>query len=85
MRLRWAILCLIVGHNKMVYVNEAKGYSQYFTVCSQCKRKWLNEQLSDKPNTFKSHSIKIRAHVNIIITNTPRSINEKQAVNFYLL
>ena len=87
MRLGWAILCLIVGHNKILYANKTKGRSQYFTVCSQCQRRWFNEQLSDKPNSsFKSQSIKIRAHVKTIIVNVPqRKMIKKQTVNFYLL
>ena len=81
------ILCLIVGHNKVLHVNNEGGYSRYFTVCSQCHRKWLNNQLTNKPRTsFKSESIKIRAQTKTIIIKSPqRKVQKKQAVNFYLL
>jgi hypothetical protein len=78
MKLGWIILCLIVGHNKVLHVNKEVGYFQYFTVCSQCHRKWLNNQLTKKPHTsFKSHSIKIKAHVKTIVVNSPQRKVEK--------
>ncbi len=87
MRLGWAILCLIIGHNKILKIKNEAGCSQYFTLCTQCHRRWINHQLSDKPHpSFKCHSIKIRAHIKTVITNPPqRKIQKKSSVNFYLL
>ncbi len=87
MKLKWVILCLIIGHNKVLHVKKETGCIQYFTVCSQCQRSWKNNQLSEKSqSSFKSQNIKIRAHVKTVIVNRPEiRVSKKQTVNFYLL
>jgi len=44
---RSIILCLITGHNKILERKKENGKEKYYTVCSQCNKKWYNKQLSE--------------------------------------
>lgn len=83
---------MIIGHNKVLEHWLEGGNDVYFTVCSQCKRKWRMKQLSEKPQVImKTHTIKIRAQGKIIPKSIapkisiPKKIHKKQLVNIYLI
>jgi len=83
---------MIIGHNKVLENWIEGGYDVYFTVCTQCNRKWRMKQLSEKPQVIiKTHTIKIRAHGKRIPTSIapkiviPKKIHKKQLVNIYLI
>ena len=84
--------CMVIGHNKILEHWLEGGNDAYFTVCTQCNRKWRMKQLSEKPHVImKTHTIKIRAHAKIIHTpvvpkiTIPKKIQKKQLVNIYLI
>jgi len=84
--------CIIIGHNKIMENWIEGGYNVYFTVCTQCGKRWRMKELSEKPNiVIKTHSLKMRAQgkkvevpvaQRLIIT---RKTRKKQSVNFYVL
>ncbi len=84
--------CMIIGHNKVLEHWIEGGNDVYFTICTQCDRKWRMKQLLEKPQAIiKTHTIKIRAQGKIIpysikpkIT-VPKKIHKKQLVNIYLI
>ena len=83
---------MIIGHNKVLEHWIEGGHDAYFTVCTQCDRKWGMKQLSDKPQVImKTHTIKIHAQGKIIPTpiapkvSVPKKIHKKQLVNIYLI
>lgn len=83
---------MIIGHNKILEHWLEGGNDVYFTICTQCNRRWRMKQLSEKPQIIiKTHTIKIRAHGKIIpisITpkiTVPKKIQRKQPVNIYLI
>ena len=83
---------MIIGHNKVLEHWLEGGNDIYFTVCTQCDRKWRMKQLSEKPQVImKTHTIKIRAHGKTIsqsITpkvSIPKRIPKKELVNIYLI
>ena len=41
--------CMLIGHNKVLEHWQVDGLDIYFTVCSQCDRKWRMKELSEKP------------------------------------
>ena len=41
--------CMIIGHNKVLEHWIEAGYTVYFTVCTQCSKKWRVKELSEKP------------------------------------
>ena len=84
--------CMIIGHNKVLEHRIEDGYDVYFTICTQCNKKWKMKELSEKPQAIiKTHTIKIRAHGKIIPTliepeiAIPKKIHKKQLVNIYLI
>ncbi|KAG2472445.1 MAG: hypothetical protein NPMRTH4_2010012 [Nitrosopumilales archaeon] len=84
--------CMIIGHNKILEHKIVDEYDVYFTVCSQCEKKWKMKQLSEKPKAIvKTHSLKMRAQEHwISISAQPqitirRNTSKKQLVNIYLL
>ena len=84
--------CMIIGHNKVLEHWIEDGYDVYFTICTQCNKKWKMKELSEKPQAIiKTHTIKIRAHGKIIPTSIepeiaiPKKIHKKQLVNIYLI
>ncbi len=83
---------MIIGHNKVLEHRIEGGYDVYFTICTQCNKKWRMKELSEKPQAvIKTHTIKIRAHGKIIPssitpkTTVPKKIHKKQLVNIYLI
>ncbi len=83
---------MIIGHYKVLEHWIEGGNDVYFTICTQCDRKWRMKQLLEKSKViFKTHTIKIRAHGKIIpfsITpkiTAPKKIHKKQLVNIYLI
>ncbi len=84
--------CMIIGHNKVLEHWIESGYDVYFTICTQCSRKWRMKQLSEKPQAvIKTHTIMIRSHGKRILTQVareiaiPKKIHKKQLVNIYLI
>ena len=63
------------------------GYSIYFTVCSQCNKKWLNKELSEKPTIqFNKQSIKFRGQgKKIMIKKISKMTPRKNEVNIYVI
>ncbi len=83
---------MIIGHNKVLEHQIEDSYDVYFTICTQCNRKWKMKELSEKPLAIiKTHTIKIRAHGKIIPTliepeiAIPKKTHKKQLVNIYLI
>jgi len=83
---------MIIGHNKILEHRIEDGYDVYFTICSQCGKKWHMRQLSEMPKTIrKTHSIKMRAQGKKISTLlespvvVPKRIPKKHFVNIYLI
>jgi len=84
--------CMIIGHNKVLEYLIEEGYDVYFTICTQCNKKWKMKELSEKPQAvIKTHTIKIRSHGKIIPTSItpkiaiPKKTHKKQFVNIYLI
>ena len=50
------ILCLIIGHNKYLEIERVNNSEQFFDVCSQCKKKWKNKDLT-KSTTIQDMKI----------------------------
>lgn len=84
--------CMIIGHNKVLEHWIEGGNDTYFTVCTQCNRKWRMKQLSTQPHIImKTHTIKIRAQAKLVhakivpkITLTQK-VEKKHLVNIYLI
>lgn len=83
---------MVIGHNKILEHWIEGGYTVYFTVCTQCSKKWRMKQLSEKPKVvIKTHTIQMRAQgKRIAIAATPKiavpkKARKKQSVNIYLL
>ena len=83
---------MIIGHNKVLEHWVEGGNDVYFTVCTQCDRKWRMKQLSTQPRVImKTHTIKIRAQAKIIQTTkipkivSPKTVEKKNLVNIYLI
>lgn len=84
--------CLVIGHNKILDRQFIQDYTAYFTLCSQCGKKWIMKELTQEPKVaIKTYTIKMRAHAEgIIIADSPKivipkRIRKKQSVNIYLL
>ncbi|HET6516799.1 MAG TPA: hypothetical protein VFG25_01070 [Nitrosopumilaceae archaeon] len=84
--------CMIIGHNKILQHWLENENDTYFTVCSQCDRKWKIKQLSKQSQIFtKTHAIKIRSQGKIIQTSIvpsfkiPEKTDKKQLINIYLI
>jgi len=84
--------CMIIGHNKILEHRIENGYDIYFTICSQCGKKWHMEQLSEIPKTIRiTHSIKMRDQGKKISTLLEpqiavlKKIPKKHFVNIYLI
>ena len=55
---------MIIGHNKILEHRIEDGYDVYFTICTQCNKKWKMKELSEKPQAIiKTHTIKIQTPV----------------------
>ena len=80
MKLVMKLVCLIIGHNKILEEKHENGYSQFFNVCSQCNKKWFNEQLSEKPIIKK-----VSSKQKIIKINKDQTLTKKVMYNFYVL
>ncbi len=44
--------CMIIGHNKVLEHQIEDGYDVYFTICTQCNKKWKMKELSEKPQAI---------------------------------
>lgn len=70
------LFCLVFGHNKILEVQRKNGYSKYYTLCTQCKKRWFNKQLSDKPKIqFKNLEITMRAQAQKIAVKPIPKVN----------
>ena len=83
------IICWFIGHNKILEVRHEVDYIEYFDVCTQCHKSWLNKQLSDLPKVSKrkivKKPVKVIAKPNFQkIVQKPMQI-KKAMVNFYVL
>lgn len=83
---------MIIGHNKILEHCIENGNDFYFTVCTQCDRKWKMTQLSKQHNAIiKTHTIKIHTPRKIIQTSIvpslkiPEKTDKKQLINIYLI
>ena len=84
--MRW--LCWIIGHNKMLEVRHEDEYVFYFDVCSQCHKRWLNKQLSDRPKIATSVIEKKKTQV--VVKQNLEKVHQKQMLlkakaHFYVL
>ncbi len=43
------LLCLLIGHNKILEVEREGEGTKYFETCSQCNKKWLISALTVQP------------------------------------
>lgn len=84
--------CMLIGHNKVLEHWIEGGYTVYFTVCTQCSKKWRMKELSEKPKVvIKTNTIRMLAQGKIItIQEAPKiivsqKIRKKQLVNIYLI
>ena len=41
------LICLIIGHNKILESNKNRKFTMYFSKCSQCEKKWLPKKLNE--------------------------------------
>lgn len=39
------LLCWVIGHNKTLERTLEDGFENYYTVCSQCGKRWLDTEL----------------------------------------
>ena len=81
-------ICWFIGHNKILETQRHDEYVFYFDVCSQCNKRWLNNQLSDKPKIGKP--VIEKKQTTIIVRPTLKRIPQKQMIqkakaNFYVL
>lgn len=83
---------MIIGHNKVLEHWIEGGYTVYFTICTQCSKKWPMKELSEKPKTvIKTHTIRMRAQgqrISVVVAPkivVPKKAHKKQIVNIYLL
>ena len=80
-------ICWIIGHNKILESKHQDEYVFYFDVCSQCHKRWLNTQLSDKPKIAKPVIEKKQSK--IVQPNLQRErqklMIQKVKANFYVL
>jgi hypothetical protein len=81
-------ICWVIGHNKILEVQNHDEYVFYFDVCSQCHKHWLNTQLSDKPKIAKP--IIDKKQTKVIVQPNLQRIHQKQMIqkakaNFYVL
>ncbi len=82
------VLCLIIGHNKILEARKEERFTTYHTTCTQCQKKWFTKKLGAIPKIkFKKSSIKMRAHGQKMIIKTvqERVLLKTQKVNFYVL
>jgi hypothetical protein len=80
--------CLVFGHNKVLENWIEGGYRTYYSVCTQCERRWHQKELSEKPRrVIKTHSFKmIGQGQKIQIKKVPKIIQQKKLlVNFYVI
>ncbi len=81
-------ICWVIGHNKILEVQNHDEYVFYFDVCSQCHKHWLNTQLSDKPKIAKP--VIEKKQTKVIVQPNLQRIHQKQMIqkakaNFYVL
>jgi len=67
------------------------GYTAYYTVCTQCERRWRMKQLCEKPQiVLKTDTISMRGYGQKIVISVPQIVvsqkpRKEKAVNIYLL
>jgi hypothetical protein len=82
------ILCLIIGHNKVLQTKKYDMCYTYFSICTQCNKKWFDKHLSEKlPELFKIHTLSFitQGQTAIIPGVEKKKINKIFGVNFYVL
>jgi len=88
MKIGWYCICLIIGHNKVLYSNHKDEYYAYFTKCSQCEKIWMKEiKHNEKKKSLKIQTISIRGQCKIILIKPRKAIkiSNPHKFNFYLL
>jgi len=50
MKIIHSLGCMLIGYNKVIEHWIEGGYIVYFTVCTQCSKKWRMKEFSEKPN-----------------------------------
>ena len=85
MRIYRFILCLIIGHNKILSSDEK--YLRYHSECTQCGKKWNNKQLSKKCAQFSSQKITLVGGGKIVMIGQKQTElkAKKRNYNFYVL
>jgi len=74
----------MAGHNKILEILHEDGHDKFFTICSQCKKRWLNEKLTAGPETIISKSIsKPRKFENKIISKSITQTKIQPIPNLY--
>jgi len=84
--------CLVIGHNKVLEHWIEAGYTVFFSVCTQCNKRWQIKDLGINPKVVrKTHTIRMHAQGKQLPINIapkiviPKKIHKKQSVNIYLL
>lgn len=73
------LLCWLIGHNKTLERKLERGFENYYTICTQCKKSWFNAELSKQlPVTNVKKQVQLQT---VIVKQKARS---KQP-NIYLL
>ena len=88
MKLWSYLICLIIGHNKILESKKEGRFTTHYSKCSQCEKKWFAKKLIKAPKIkFKKHSIKMRAQgKKMVIKKIQQEIIIKRPkVNFYAL
>jgi len=84
--MKW-LFCLIFGHNKILESSIEEGFLKYFSVCSQCHKKWLNKELS-RIVYVESIKIPVQKETKILeslMIRIRKPIHRKQITNIYVL
>ena len=88
MRIHWRLLCLIIGHNKILVEKRESQFSNYHTCCTQCHVKWFDSKLFKKPSKqFQRKIIQIKGHGKLVVFKPQfkKTPSKKSMLNFYLL
>jgi len=75
----------MAGHNKTLEILHEDGHDKFFTICSQCKKRWFNEKLTAGPETIiiPKSIFKPRKFENKMISRTRTQTKIQPIPNLY--
>ena len=79
MKIMWYLLCLIIGHNKILQKWTNEENMSFYDLCTQCQKTWHLHQVQKK-SIVKEQPKKIE-NKEIVVQAKPI----KKAANFYVL